>query len=75
MVQLTKAGRRLTLAGSLFISGCFCVTLMALGGAPAIARTIMATMGKLCITTAFAVVYVYSAELFPTAVRSSAMVS
>ncbi len=40
---------------------------------PDYGKTIMSQIGKFFVTMAFAVIYVYAAELYPTVVRSTGM--
>ena len=67
---MKKTGRRWSLGGSLLLCGITCV----LGGFVSAEYTwlliILFLIGKLGITSSFAVIYVYTAELLPTIVRS-----
>lgn len=66
-------GRKVSLMASLMASGTSClVTLLFQKGIYQYDWPILATAmtGKFCISVAFGVVYVYSSEVFPTAVRS-----
>lgn len=50
------------------ISVLFCII-----SAKSIAKTAIALFGKLAITAAFSLVYIYASELFPTVVRNVGM--
>lgn len=67
---MNKIGRRWSLGGSLLLSGLASV----LGGFVPEGMTWLLIslflLGKLGITSSFAVIYVYTAELLPTIVRS-----
>ncbi|XP_034936793.1 organic cation transporter protein-like [Chelonus insularis] len=63
-------GRKPTLAGSFLFSGIFCLGIQFIPrDAWSYAPIIMYMGGKACITMAFATVYVYTAEMFPTTAR------
>uniref|UniRef100_A0A4W6E9B9 Solute carrier family 22 member 21 n=1 Tax=Lates calcarifer TaxID=8187 RepID=A0A4W6E9B9_LATCA len=65
--------RRLSLSLSLFMGGLF-LLLMLLIPANLISLAITLEMaGKFAVTTAFAIVYAYSAELYPTVLRNTAV--
>ncbi|XP_071800980.1 organic cation transporter protein-like [Asterias amurensis] len=64
-------GRRYNLSGSMLIGGIACVTTAFLE--MGIVRTVIAMIGKFCITASFATIYVVSGEIFPTPVRSAGM--
>ncbi|XP_072182317.1 organic cation transporter protein-like [Diadema setosum] len=61
-------GRKWTLSGSMLAGGvaCLCTIFTPLG----VWRTTVAMIGKFGISASFCIIYVYSAELFPTPVRS-----
>ena len=67
---LDRLGRRVPLAGLMVVGGlcCLCTTLVP-PSLPFLV-TLFAMLGKLCISGSFAVIYVFSAELFPTVVRN-----
>lgn len=69
---LDKLGRRSPTSSCMIAGGLCCIAsaLMSPGSAIAI-TTVM--FGKFFIATSFAIVYNYSAELFPTVVRNSAL--
>jgi OCT family organic cation transporter-like MFS transporter 4/5 len=67
----TKVGRRTTLLGAYTLGTTACVACAIL---PAGATSLMAALlGKFAVAAAFAIIYVYTSELMPTVVRSSAM--
>lgn len=62
-------GRRWPLALQMFISGFFLLMVMVVpSGTWAL---VMASLGRMGIAAAFAVIYLYSVELFPTVLRTS----
>ncbi|KAH0954980.1 hypothetical protein HN011_002710 [Eciton burchellii] len=65
-------GRKPTLSGAFLLSGAFCLAIQFV---PADSWTygplFLYMAGKLCITMAFATVYIFTAELFPTTLRHS----
>ena len=65
------AGRRALTAVSLVFGGAS-VTAAALIADP-IARLVLSLFGKFCVMCAYAVIYLYTAETFPTAVRTQGM--
>ena len=75
-ILLSKFGRRLSLFFFLFSGSLSCFLCMFLQledekNAAVISMTALA--GRFCISAAYAVLYVYSAELFPTVVRNAGM--
>ncbi|XP_072036718.1 organic cation transporter protein-like [Amphiura filiformis] len=62
-------GRKLNLAGTLLISGVTCLITGFLE--PGIAVTCIAMVGKFTAAASFSIVYIFSAELYPTPVRSA----
>ncbi|GFO13865.1 hypothetical protein PoB_004037000 [Plakobranchus ocellatus] len=74
---LDIAGRKLLLCLSMFLGGIACLATMfpVMYGGEDVEWLIVALslVGKFGITSAFAVIYVYSAELFPTVMRNSAI--
>ena len=67
------AGRRLTLCLAMVTGGGACLLIQLLSSvAPAIIQS-LALLGKLCLASSFAVVYIHSGEIFPTTVRNSGM--
>ncbi|KYN11533.1 Solute carrier family 22 member 21, partial [Trachymyrmex cornetzi] len=65
-------GRKPTLSGSFLLSGAFCLAIQFIpAGSWSYGPLLLYMAGKLCITMAFATVYVFTAELFPTTLRHS----
>ncbi|XP_020284264.1 solute carrier family 22 member 5-like isoform X2 [Pseudomyrmex gracilis] len=63
-------GRKTTLSGAFILSGAFCLaTEFIPAGAWSYGPLLLYMGGKLCITIAFATVYIYTTELFPTTLR------
>lgn len=65
-------GRRLLISSMMVIGGSACIIAAFIPSGTTIS-TIIVIAGKLFIAGSFAIVYNYSAELFPTVVRNSAM--
>lgn len=72
MFLLDKLGRR-PITSTLMILGGICCIVAAYLAQGSTASTSIVMCGKLFIAGSFAVIYNYSAELFPTVVRNSAM--
>lgn len=72
MLLLDKLGRRSITSFLMLIGGicCICAAYIEQGSS---ASTGIVMIGKLCIAGSFAVIYNYSAELFPTVIRNSAL--
>ena len=68
---LKVAGRR-TLTSISLVFGGAAVTIAALISDP-LAKHILSLFGKFCVMCAYAVIYLYTAETFPTAVRTQGM--
>ncbi|CAD7011334.1 unnamed protein product [Ceratitis capitata] len=69
-ISLRKFGRRCALSGSLFLCAVTCVAggYITKGSTGAIVTLFL--IGKLGITSSFAVIYTYTAEMMPTLIRS-----
>ncbi|XP_038156291.1 solute carrier family 22 member 13 [Cyprinodon tularosa] len=63
--------RRLTLSGFLAIGGLACLLMLVVPADHPNVLTGLAMVGKFGITASFAVIYVYTAEIFPTVVRQT----
>ncbi|XP_076373730.1 organic cation transporter protein-like isoform X2 [Tachypleus tridentatus] len=68
---LSCVGRRTLLSAMLLLGGLCCVVNPFIPTTLAWAGTTLAVIGKSQIAVSFAVVYVYSAEIFPTVVRNA----
>jgi len=73
MYILALLGRRTTVVGSLLISGTLCFVVLMLNADYVTSRVVVATIGKMCISVAFSVMYLYAAELFPTTIRNNGL--
>uniref|UniRef100_A0A8C2ZQX9 Solute carrier family 22 member 5 n=1 Tax=Cyclopterus lumpus TaxID=8103 RepID=A0A8C2ZQX9_CYCLU len=73
LLLLKFCTRHVCLSSSLLLGGVFilCVHLIP-GDIPSV-PVVLEILGKFCMTSAFCVVYTYTAELFPTVVRNTAM--
>ncbi|GBP42315.1 Organic cation transporter protein [Eumeta japonica] len=69
---LDKLGRRPLISAMMLIGGTACI-IAAFISAGSMASTAIVIVGKLFIAGSFAIVFNYSAELFPTVVRNSAL--
>ncbi|XP_064650765.1 solute carrier family 22 member 15-like [Lineus longissimus] len=73
IVLLSRIGRRSILCSYMVLGGLCCIGVMMFPAVYSKTITTLAMMGKLTIAASFAVIYVYSAELFPTVIRNVAM--
>lgn len=72
MFVLDRLGRR-SITSTLMLGGGLCCIVAAFIAQGSTLSTSIVMLGKLLIAGSFAVIYNYSAELFPTVVRNSAM--
>ncbi|KAK7085702.1 hypothetical protein SK128_014631 [Halocaridina rubra] len=70
---LKKFGRRLNLCVLFLICGAACLLILAVPKELVWMNIVLATIGKFFNSSAFAVAYIYSAELVPTGVRNIAV--
>lgn len=70
---MERIGRKWSLCGSMVICGLSCLGSEYLPQDEPLIRLILFLIGKSAITVSFTVLYVYSAELYPTNLRSSLM--
>ncbi|CAB1341256.1 unnamed protein product, partial [Coregonus sp. 'balchen'] len=62
-------GRRICQAIALFFGGTACLVLLAIPDDLPVVTTVIAVLGKFALAASFTIVYVYTAELYPTVVR------
>ncbi|XP_015260562.1 PREDICTED: solute carrier family 22 member 5-like [Cyprinodon variegatus] len=72
-VMFRWCSRRLSLSLSLFTGGLFILIIQLIPTHLAVLSITFEMMGKFAVTTAFAVVYAYTAELYPTVLRNTAV--
>ncbi|XP_071997888.1 solute carrier family 22 member 16 [Engystomops pustulosus] len=70
---MDKLGRRNTLAPFLLLSTVICVVIMVIPEGHNTITIVMSMAGKFSIGIAFGLVYLYTAELYPTIIRSLAV--
>uniref|UniRef100_A0A4W5NKL9 Solute carrier family 22 member 13b n=1 Tax=Hucho hucho TaxID=62062 RepID=A0A4W5NKL9_9TELE len=68
---LERLGRRPCQAGTLFFGGAACLLILAIPEDLPVLMTVIAVTGKFAIAASFTIVYVYTAELYPTVVRQN----
>ncbi|XP_015264757.1 PREDICTED: solute carrier family 22 member 5 [Gekko japonicus] len=67
---LRKLPRRYSMAGVLFLGGCVLLSIQLVPAYLHLVSIILVMIGKFGITASFSIVYVYTAELYPTVVRN-----
>nr|CAD7263881.1 unnamed protein product [Timema shepardi] len=70
-VCMNRMGRRRSLCASLFLCSATCVAAAFVPQGMNWAEVLLFLVGKLGITSSFGIVYVYTAELYPTVMRSA----
>ncbi|XP_069753866.1 organic cation/carnitine transporter 2-like [Narcine bancroftii] len=68
---LRRLPRRFTLSGTLLLAGAVLLLIQFIPSDISILTTVLALSGKLATTCGYAMIYVYTAELYPTAVRNT----
>ncbi|CAH1776013.1 unnamed protein product [Owenia fusiformis] len=71
ILTMNRIGRRKSLAISLVVGGLACLACFPVPKRLALLKTILSLVGKCAISSSFAIIYVFSVELFPTVVRNS----
>ncbi|KAL1006254.1 hypothetical protein UPYG_G00069810 [Umbra pygmaea] len=64
-------GRRVCQAFTLFLGGSACLLILAVPEDLPVVTTVIAVLGKFALAASFTIVYVYTAELYPTVVRQN----
>lgn len=70
---INRLGRRLTLCGFMSFGGTACILIQLIPPQYESVVTSLALLGKLSIAASFSVIYIHSAEIFPTVIRNSGM--
>ncbi|XP_071112698.1 organic cation transporter protein-like [Haliotis cracherodii] len=77
LLLLDRMGRKALLCAFMTLGGAACIlsviTILFVDDANQWSTVTLSMIGKMCASGAFGVVYVYSTEIFPTVVRSSAL--
>lgn len=72
--MMDRLGRRWSLSGMLLLTAAACAGMLALDGGVDVGHAfVLFLCGKFAITASFSVLYVYTAEIFPTTMRSGLM--
>ncbi|XP_071754759.2 solute carrier family 22 member 13-like [Centroberyx gerrardi] len=66
-------GRRICQAVVLFFGGSACLAILAIPKDLPVVVTVIAVLGKFAATASFSIVYVYTAELYPTGLRQNGL--
>ncbi|KAM4729972.1 solute carrier family 22 member 15 isoform 2-T2 [Anableps anableps] len=74
-INKSWAGRRKSMACFLCLAGsaCLCTTLIPENSGSPLSVTSLALLGKLMVSAAFNIAYVYTAELYPTVIRNAGL--
>ncbi|XP_058482944.1 solute carrier family 22 member 13-like [Solea solea] len=73
LLFIQRFGRRISQAGVLFLGGLACLGILVIPKDLPVVITVIAVLGKFAATACFAVIFVYTAELYPTVLRQSGM--
>ncbi|CAL8399272.1 unnamed protein product [Arctogadus glacialis] len=72
-VLIEHFGRKKCQAVSMFFTGSACILMLAIPNDFIVATTVVASLGKFGSNAAYSVIYVYTAEIYPTTVRQSGL--
>lgn len=67
------AGRRKSMASFLCLAGSACLCTTLIPESTGLSITLLALMGKLMVSAAFNIAYVYTSELYPTVIRNAGL--
>jgi Na+/melibiose symporter-like transporter len=70
-ILVDKLGRKWCYGVSLIIAGAACIAILFIDDKRTILIVIFAMMGKFFVASSYAIIYLFSSELFPTSVRNS----
>ncbi|KAF8778450.1 organic cation transporter protein-like [Argiope bruennichi] len=70
---IQSKGRRNPLAISLAAAGVSCLLVYIIPKDPAWASEALMLVGKFCVTASFSIIYIFTAEIFPTTVRNAGL--
>ncbi|CAB3375688.1 Hypothetical predicted protein [Cloeon dipterum] len=73
LFALDRLGRKVTLCGSMLVGGCALLLCILVPDDCSWLLITLAMIGKMALTASYGVVYFFSAEQFPTVVRTAAM--
>ncbi|XP_056104827.1 solute carrier family 22 member 13b [Rhinichthys klamathensis goyatoka] len=68
---IQRFGRRICQSAVLLLGGTACLVIPAIPGEYPVIVTVIAVIGKFSLAASFTIVYVYTAELYPTVVRQN----
>ncbi|XP_041670401.1 solute carrier family 22 member 13-like [Cheilinus undulatus] len=68
---IQRFGRKFCLTGILLFGGAACLVIVAIPRDCPVAVTVLAILGKFASTASFTIIYVYTAELYPTSLRQN----
>ncbi|XP_043992928.1 solute carrier family 22 member 15 [Gambusia affinis] len=74
-INKSWAGRRKSMSSFLFLAGgaCLCTTLIPENSGSLLSIMSLALLGKLMVSAAFNIAYVYTSELYPTVIRNAGL--
>uniref|UniRef100_A0A023GLG6 Putative synaptic vesicle transporter svop n=1 Tax=Amblyomma triste TaxID=251400 RepID=A0A023GLG6_AMBTT len=70
ILMIQKMGRRWSQSGCMLLAGLACVVTIFFSGSTLWLKITFAMVGKFLITASYGILYVYSAEIYPTVVRN-----
>ncbi|XP_077365294.1 solute carrier family 22 member 13-like [Festucalex cinctus] len=68
-----RFGRRVSEAAALLLGGISCLSILAVPKDLAVVATVMGVFGKFAASVCYAILFVYTAELYPTTLRQSGL--